>query len=111
MHNCAGTDPLVATPDGHGRQLIAADLRSLIEQIEASMRLVETAMMQEAGPAEQPGSADVIVLDDVTPRYLTANAALGACKASLELALKCVSDFGKPLEAGIHPERRPHLLA
>ena len=110
MHKYAGTAPLLATPDGHSRQLIAADLRSLIAQIEASMRLIEAAMMQEAG-ADQPGSADLIVLDDVTPRYLTANAALGACKASLDLALKCLSESGMPLEAEPHAGQRPHLIA
>jgi hypothetical protein len=99
MHNFTGTAPSLATPDGCSRRLIAADLRSLIAQIEASMRLIEAAMMQEAG-ADQPGSADVIVLDDVTPRYLTANAALGSCRASLDLALKCLSESGKSLDAG-----------
>lgn len=111
MQNCAVTDPVVTTSEGHSRQLIAADLRSLIAQIEASMRLVETAMMQEAGAGEQPGSADVIVLDDVTPRYLTANAALGACKASLERALRCLSESGKSFETDAYSGRRPHLMA
>lgn len=110
MHNVTGAGPLVTTPDGDSRQLIAADLRSLIAQIEASMRLIEAAMTQEAA-ADQPGSADVIVLDDVTPRYVTASAALGACKAGLGLALKCLSESGKPLETVTAAPRRPRLIA
>jgi hypothetical protein len=87
MQNFVGTGPLVATPNTDSRQLIAADLRSLIAQIETSMRLIDAATMQDDG-GDQPGSTDVVVLDDVTPGYATASAALGACKASLDLALE-----------------------
>lgn len=110
MQNFAGTSPHIVMPGGDIRQLIAADLRNLIAQIETSMRLIETAMTEEEG-ADQPGSIDVFVLDDVTPRYVTANAALSACKAGLDLALQCLSEFGKPAETGIHSARQTHLIA
>jgi hypothetical protein len=76
-------------------QLIAADLRSLIAQIESSMRLIDAAIM-EAGQTQddggnQAGSADIFVLDDVTPRYTTASAALDACRAGLGHALQCLA--------------------
>ena len=110
MQNLAGTDPLVAAPSGDIRQLIVADLRSLIAQIESSMRLIETAMAQDAG-GDDPGSIDVVVLDDVTPRYATATAALGACRAQLDLALQTLSDSGKLNETAARARRWPHLSA
>ncbi|GMO37070.1 MULTISPECIES: hypothetical protein [Bradyrhizobium] len=105
MLNFAGTPPLVAMPETDSRQLIAADLRSLITRIESSMRLIDAAMM-EAGPLEiglahddkgdPAGSTDIFVLDDVTPRYATASAALNACRAGLGHALQCLSESGSP---------------
>lgn len=98
--------PLAATPETNSRQLIVADLRSLIAQIERSMRLIDAAMMEaeqtglsEAGPAQEndrdrAGSIDIFVLDDVTPRYATASAALNACRAGLGHALQCLSESG-----------------
>ncbi|MBR0860049.1 hypothetical protein [Bradyrhizobium liaoningense] len=98
MLNSAGTPPLVTLPEADSRRLIAADLRSLIAQIESSMRLIDAAMI-EAGAlqddsGDQAGSADIFVLDDVTPRYATASAALNACRAGLGHALHCLSDSG-----------------
>ncbi|MBR0704485.1 hypothetical protein JQ599_31590 [Bradyrhizobium diazoefficiens] len=99
MLNFAGTPPLVAMAETDSRQLIAADLRALITRIESSMRLIDAAMM-EAGVLETgsdpAGSADIFVLDDVTPRYATASAALNACRAGLGHALQCLSEAGTP---------------
>ena len=99
MLNFAGTPPLVAMAETDSRQLIAADLRALITRIESSMRLIDAAMM-EAGVLETggdpTGSADIFVLDDVTPRYATASAALNACRAGLGHALQCLSESGTP---------------
>ena len=97
MHNCAGTRPLIAASDVDSHQLIAADLRSLIAQIEISMRRIEAIISQEDG-GDETGSAGVFVLDDVTPRYATASAALGACRIGLDLALRCLADSGKSAE-------------
>lgn len=97
--------PLDAMPENDSRQLIAADLRALITRIESSMRLIDAATMEtgllEAG--DPAGSADFFVLDDVTPRYATASAALNACRADLGQALRCLSDFGSP---GMERDRR-----
>ena len=96
MQNYAGADPRIATPNCNSQQLIASELRSLIAQIETSMRLIETAMIRNEGEHDEPGSIDVFVLDDVTPGYATASAALSACRVGLDLAVQCLSDSGRP---------------
>ncbi|MCK1743374.1 hypothetical protein IVA80_21585 [Bradyrhizobium sp. 139] len=93
MLNLADTPPLVATSDADSRRLVAADLRLLIAQIETSMQRIAAAMAQERSN-DPEGSADVFILDDLTPRYATANAALNACRAGLGHALQCLSESG-----------------
>ena len=93
MPNLADTPPLVATHAIESRELIAADLRLLIAQIETSMCRIAAAMDQEhAGDAES--SSDVFILDDLTPRYATASATLDACRAGLRQTLQCLSESG-----------------
>jgi hypothetical protein len=57
-----------------GRHSIVSDLVSLIEHVQASMALIETAIATEASPGSQQAAAGIIVLDDVTPRYQSASA-------------------------------------
>jgi alkylation response protein AidB-like acyl-CoA dehydrogenase len=95
MQNSAGTPLLVATPETDSHQLIAADLRALIARIETSMRLIDAAMEQDDDGSVMI-SADIFVLDDVTPRYATASAALNACRAGLGHSLQCLSETGNP---------------
>ena len=59
------------------------------------MRRIAAAMDQEHSN-DPEGSADVFILDDVTPRYATANAALNACRAGLGHALQYLSESGNP---------------
>jgi len=95
MLNYAGTPPLAAMADTDSRQLIAAELRSLIARIDLSMRLIDAAMEEEdAGGVT--GSSEIVVLDDVTPRYATASAALNACRAELGQALRQLAESGNP---------------
>lgn len=104
MLNYAGTPPLAAMADTDSRQLIAAELRSLIARIEISMRLIDAAMTSDdlevkddrAIASADLGSTEVVVLDDVTPRYATASAALNACRAELSHALQQLSESGSP---------------
>jgi hypothetical protein len=84
----AGTPPHVTMPDADSRQLIAADLRSLIAQIETSMRRIAAVLDQEHS-SDPEGSADIFILDDVTPRY-----ALNTCRSGLGHALQCMSESG-----------------
>ena len=93
MLNYAGTPPLTAMAETDSRQLIAAELRSLIARIEISMRLIDAAMAHE-GDSASAGSIDIFVLDDVTPRYATASAALNASRVGLGHALQCLSESG-----------------
>jgi len=82
------------------RQLIAAELRSLIARIEISMRLIDAAMQPDDDGAilrSSLGSTEIVVLDDVTPRYATASAALNACRAELDRALQTLSESGNPV--------------
>lgn len=103
MLDYAGTPPLAAIADTDSRQLIAAELRSLIARIEISMRLIDAAMDPENAVQEElalengsaiVGSTEIVVLDDVTPRYATASAALNTCRAELGHALQQLSEFG-----------------
>ena len=98
MLNYAATPPLAAMADADSRQLIAAELRSLIARIDISVRLIDAAMKPEdiepVRDGANAGSAEIFVLDDVTPRYATATAALNACRAELSHALQQLSESG-----------------
>jgi hypothetical protein len=71
----------------HGYGPVVSDLVALIEHVQASMQLIDAAIAREAPPGNQEVATNVIVLDDVTPRYAKAKAALGACNAGLGVAL------------------------
>lgn len=102
MLNYAGTPPLAAMAETDSRQLIAAELRSLIARIEISVRLIDAAMTsRDMEPDDDSailsaisGSTEIVVLDDVTPRYATASAALNTCRAELDHALQKLSESG-----------------
>ena len=68
-------------------QAVIADLASLIERVQASLAMIESAVAGEAATGLQDMASNVVVLDDVTPRYLKAGAALKACDAGLGIAL------------------------
>jgi len=87
MHNAAGNDVEIAASDrndAHGT--VVSDLVSLIEHVRASLKLIEQVTARETSFGRET-CADVIVLDDVTPRYVKAAAALNACDANLGIAL------------------------
>jgi len=65
---------------------------TLIGQVQANIKLIESAIAGESAPGNQEVAANVIVLDDVTPRYATAHAALSTCSANLGLALHLLLD-------------------
>jgi hypothetical protein len=70
---------------------IVSELVSLIEHVQASMKLLESAIASESAPDGQE-AANVVILDDVTPRYAQASAALNSCNASLHVALHVLQD-------------------
>lgn len=99
MLNYASTPPLAAIAETDSRKLIAAELRSLIARIDVSMRLIDAAMEPEHDSAivnAASGSTEIVMLDDVTPRYATASAALNVCRAELGQALQNLSGSGDP---------------
>jgi hypothetical protein len=99
MLNYAGTPPLAAMAETDSRQLIAAELRSLIARIDISLRLIDAAIETDDDSAivdADLGSTEIVVLDDVTPRFATASAALNACRAELGQALQNLSESGDP---------------
>jgi hypothetical protein len=71
---------------------VVSDLVALIEHVQASLRLIEQAIASETAPGGQESSANVVVLDDVTPPYVRATAALNACDANLAIALHSLLD-------------------
>jgi hypothetical protein len=88
MHNgTAGATPARADDRDDIYHTVVADLASLIGRIQASMALIDAAVAREASAALQETAANVVVLDDVTPCYLKAGAALRACDAGLGVAL------------------------
>ncbi len=87
----------VSSPSGDrndGHHSIVSELVSLIEHVQASMQLLEAAIARETAPGNQDAAGNVFVLDDVTPRYVKANAALNTCNAGLGVALHYLLDTG-----------------
>ena len=114
MQNAAGS-PASAQSDSRNDsyRAIVSDLVSLIEHIQASMKLIESAIATESPLGNQEVGANIVVLDDVTPRYVRANAALNACHAGLGAALHFLLDTRtsrRGAEAPAKYERRPVRL-
>jgi hypothetical protein len=87
MRNAEGGGTLALSGDQNDdHHSIVSDLVSLIEHVQSSMRLLESAIATESSPGRQEAAGNVIVLDDLTPRYQSARAALCACNAGLGLA-------------------------
>jgi hypothetical protein len=93
MQNAATGGSSVLTEgevDNHGS--VIANLQSLIGHIQASIAVVETAIAREFCDGNQDAAADIFVLDDVTPPYEHAHAALKASGAGLGAALQFILD-------------------
>jgi hypothetical protein len=96
MSNAAGDG---AAPAPHEQNAaygaVVLDLVSLIEHAQNSLRLIEQTIDGQALANGPDSSADIIVLDDISPRYMKAVAALRACDASLGTALRAMLDSSK----------------
>lgn len=66
---------------------VVSGLVSLIDHVQASLTLIETAIAREISFGSLETSSNVIVLDDVTPPYMKATAELRACDVNLAIAL------------------------
>jgi hypothetical protein len=95
MQNAAG-DGVAQAP--HGRndacRAVVSDLVSLAEHIQNSLRLIERTIGEETSPCGPESSTNIIVLDDVSPRYMKAATALQACDVNLGIALRSLRDPG-----------------
>jgi hypothetical protein len=91
---------------------IVSDLVSLIAHVQSSMTLIETAIATDSSAGNPEAAADLVELDDLTPRYQSARAALCACNAGLGVALLLLlntkaSDYGtdESAETDLRPVR------
>ena len=72
---------------------IISDLVGLVEHVQASISLLERAIAQEMTLGDQENS-NIIVLDDVTPQYVQASAALNRCSANLSETVQFLLNAG-----------------
>jgi len=89
---------------------IISDLMSLIAQVRTSMALIEAAIPDETPPGYQEIGSNVVVLDDVTPRYESARAALKICEAQLGATLRLVLDTRTPQPGTVAAGVGPYLV-
>jgi hypothetical protein len=94
MHNAGDSIELGSDGQNDSYRSVVSDLVSLIEHVQTSLRLIEQTMARETSPGGQ--DANVIVLDDVSPRYVRTAAALRACDANLGAALHFLLDSRTP---------------
>jgi hypothetical protein len=88
MHQAASNRLIVPREVAHdGGDSLIKELQSLSERVRAVTRAINTAIALER-ISSSTDTADVVVLDDVTPRYLRANSALQACNIHLDGALQ-----------------------
>ena len=89
MHQAASNRLIVPRDAPHdGGDGLIKELQSLSERVRAVTRAINTAIALERVSSSADTAADIVVLDDVTPRYLRANSALQACNIHLEGALQ-----------------------
>ena len=84
MQNAAGDGVAQAPHDQNDAyRAVVSDLVSLVEHVQKSLRLIERTIAGDTSPGSSESSTSVIVLDDVSPRYMKAAAALQVCDVSL----------------------------
>jgi hypothetical protein len=101
MQNAAGDGVAQAPHDQNDAyRAVVSDLVSLVEHVQNSLRLIERMIARETSaetsaetsPGSSESSTNVIVLDDVSPRYMKAAAAVRACNVNLGIALRSLLD-------------------
>lgn len=96
MQNAAGDGVALAAYDQNATyRAVISDLVSLVDHVQKSLRLIEQTIARETSPEMTPGSPEsstnIIVLDDISPRYIK------ACRAA---CLRCQSWHRPALPAG-----------
>jgi hypothetical protein len=110
MQNVASGGTTTPSQDRNGLDgAIVSDIVSLIECVRTSMELIDAAVAADAPFGYQETGTGVVVLDDVTPAYVRARAALNSCEAHLGAALRFLRDTRTPQPGieGVGPARRP----
>jgi hypothetical protein len=97
MQTAAGDDVAQAPHDQNAAYCaVVSDLVSLAEHVQKSLQLIERTIARETSPGTSPGSPEsstnIVVLDDISPRYMKAAAALQACDVNLGIALRSLLD-------------------
>ena len=93
MQNAADRDCPTSTEGGIGGPgSIVRDLITPIEHVQGSIAAIEAEIAREQLCSNPENAANVIVLDDVTPRYAKASVALNVCRAGLGTALHVLAD-------------------
>lgn len=90
MQNAASDDPR-STRRNESCRSVVANLVTLIEHLSVTRRVLELAIIRETAEASPDMDEDFVVLDDITPCYLSANAALNACNAAVAITLRALS--------------------
>jgi hypothetical protein len=90
----AAADGLAQAPhdQNDAYRAVVSDLVSLIEHVRNGLRLIERTIAAETPLASPESSINVIVRDDVSPRYMKAAAAVQACDVNLGIALRSLLD-------------------
>ena len=78
---------------------MVSDHASLLGHVQASLKRIESAAAGKTSPGNHDAAPNIIELDDVTPRYAKASAALRACDASLGITLHFLLDSGTSMRA------------
>ena len=110
MRNPQGSLAIEPDDRNDAYRSVVSDLVALIDHVQASLRLIEQEVARETELGSLETSGNVIVLDDVTPPYVRATAALNACDANLAIALCSLLDSKSPAhDAGDYVRSPPAL--
>jgi hypothetical protein len=90
MQNATNDNPR-STIGNESCPSVVANLVTLIEHLDTSRKLLERAIIRENAHDGPDMHGEFVVLDDVTPCYLSADAALNACNAALATTLRALS--------------------
>ena len=90
MQNATNDSPR-STNGNESCRSVVTNLVALIEHLDASRKLIELAIIRETAHGGLDVHGEFVVLDDVTPCYLSADAALNACNAALATTLRALS--------------------
>jgi hypothetical protein len=90
---------------------VIANLVALVGHIQTSAKLVELAIASETPFFDHDTTSNIVVLDDVTPRYARASAVLKNCRAELGAALHSLMDTRTSAREAGSPVERDYRAA